>query len=394
MIYGDTSEKGVCMRIIRRFFGFLLFFVLLFSVPLPSHAMDELTLYATWQVQVTFDANGGTLMGGATDAERALAGQASGSLLFLTEQSAATGLTAVKDHYAFIEWNTKADGSGDSLDGYVLKGPVTFYAVYYQTDYECIEDEQSLTIPFDGWYRIQCWGAAGGTDYRSGGNIYGGSGGYTSGDIYLSKGDVIYVYVGGVGADELTDSNPVQWAGYNGGGAGPASGGSSGAGGGATDIRLIGGAWDDAEGLASRIMVAGGGGGGGSLARAYSGAAGGLTGSSVSASGVTVRGGSQTSAGSGGGFGYGGSSSYAGGGGGGGWYGGGCTNRTDMSGAGGSSYISGFAGCAESSTGLVFVNISMIAGGNTMPSTGSGLEANGHRGDGYCRITYMGTVQP
>ena len=67
-------------------------------------------------------------------------------------------------------------------------------------------------------------------------------GAYTNGIINLTKGTILYVYVGG--------SN-----GYNGGGGQS----SDRPGGGATDIRLIEGV--DFNSLKSRIMVAAGGGG-------------------------------------------------------------------------------------------------------------------------------------
>ena len=158
--------------------------------------------------------------------------------------------------------------------------------------------------------------------------------------------------------------------------------------GGATDVRLVGGSWDNPEGLASRLIVAAGGGGGGSTSAAYSGDAGGLTGSTSRGNNgtVIVAGATQTAAGPLGGFGYGGSSSYAGGGGGGGYYGGGATAQTDMSGSGGSSYISGYAGC-EARDDYVLTDTVMIAGsGANMPSWSGGVLSNGVRGDGYCRI--------
>lgn len=98
-----------------------------------------------------------------------------------------------------------------------------------------------MTIPYDGLYRIELWG--------SGGHIYDrvypetvGKGGYTSGYIYLTKGEQIQFYVGG------NDK-------FNGRGPGEAAGGS------ATDVRLLAGNWDNFDSLKSRIMVAAGGGG-------------------------------------------------------------------------------------------------------------------------------------
>ncbi len=52
----------------------------------------------------------------------------------------------------------------------------------------------------------------------SGGSSGGGNGGYTSGIIYLAKGEKIYVYVGGHGADAVVGKDSL--GGYNGGGLG------------------------------------------------------------------------------------------------------------------------------------------------------------------------------
>ena len=110
---------------------------------------------------------------------------------------------------------------------------------------------QEFTAPADGTYQIELWGASGGNV----GPYIGGKGSYTSGYIALKKNQKLYVYVGGSGARETN-------AGYNGGGS-IASGSEKygGIGGGATDIRLVGGTWNNFNGLKSRIMVAGGGGG-------------------------------------------------------------------------------------------------------------------------------------
>ena len=374
------------MRELRRFFALFLFCVLLSSTSFSSYAMDELTLYATWQVAVTFDANGGILTGGATDAERALAGKSSGSITTFTTTSASTGLQAQKDLHAFLYWNTRADGSGVNIEDYgQITGPVTFYAVYYKTDFTYVGHEETFIAPYDGWYLTSCWGAMGGQDTASQGeylNKYGGSGAYTTGKIYLNKGDSLYLHVGGRGVE----GNAGLYAGYNGGGAAPAVG-SSGSGGGATDIRTVSGAWN--QNLTSRIMVAAGGGGGGAGGPRYAGDGGALVSASVRGTGnvayAVVGGASQTSAGPYGGFGYGGSSPGAGAGGGGGWYGGGCHGSADTSGSGGVSYISGYEGCAASVTGVSFMDTGMISGSDEMPAPGGGLET-GHYDSGYARI--------
>ncbi len=103
---------------------------------------------------------------------------------------------------------------------------------------------QTFVAPFEGWYHLETWGAQGSSLYEEG--FYGGFG---SGDVYLKKGEVLYVYVGGQPSGTE--------AGFNGGGAGwidPTTGALIAGGGGATDFRRGGTA------LSDRILVAGGGG--------------------------------------------------------------------------------------------------------------------------------------
>ena len=120
---------------------------------------------------------------------------------------------------------------------------------------------QEIELPA-GQYKLQCWGAQGGSNGAN--SSYGitakagGKGGYSEGIITLSQATTFRVYVGGQGNSSA--------GGFNGGGnttgtsqysAGGEFGYSKmGGGGGATDIRLSDGA------LLSRMIVAGGGSGG------------------------------------------------------------------------------------------------------------------------------------
>lgn len=228
--------------------------------------------------------------------------------------------------------------------------------------------EQSFTAPRDGIYKIELWGASSfsGT----------GAGAYTSGEIKLNKDEKLYVYIGGQGV--TTDSTTL--GGYNGGGASTkANNGKSGStGGGATDIRLVGGLWNNVIGLRSRIMVAGGGGSSIGINSEYVnvtlGNAGGLIGENgnyqskyaayIGKGGTQISGGSAPSRypfdgitnGTPGSFGIGGTGGKSisgtanggGCGGGGGYYGGsGASGLASgiFSSGGGSSYISGHTGC-------------------------------------------------
>ena len=291
---------------------------------------------------------------------------------------------------------------------------------------------QEFTAPLNTAYKIECWGASGG----DGSDITEpGMGGYTSGNINIPQNIGLYLYIG-----ESPILRPATFC-FNGGGGGEAPGG------GATDIRLVGGEWNNFESLKSRIMVAGGGGGGfytHNTSNREPGHAGGLTGISANCtyrdvrsypnkplSGYSGEGGLQTRGGkygtgaefehifdyANGGFGYGGyayllynSTTKIGksSGGGSGYYGGGHGVHPGSGwtgGGGGSSFISGYPGCdaiAESSTennivhtgqpnhysGKVFTNSVMIAGNASMPSPSGGTET-GHEGNGYATITWQ-----
>ena len=330
---------------------------------------DTLTLYATWKTNVTFNANGGTLAGGTTAAERALVGRTSGSIPMNLNASAATGLTGARTNYRFVRWNTRADGMGTDIEDYGrITGPVTFYAIYYQYYYGYTGGAQTFTAPVAGWYEITTYGASGGGNHRK------GLGGMANGQVYLNAGQRLYVYVGQQG------NMNGQWA-YNGGApSGYWTFGSSriygGSGGGATDVRY-------SSSLSSRIIVAGGGGGTDSTSDDTGGSGGhggGLTGISGT---VGDRDGDWDSAGAGAGQTYGASLGNGGvgtdedsGGGGGGYYGGYGSDHNNGGGGGGSGFISGMSGCATVS-GYAFRNASMQTGKNN--------------GNGYATIILVGT---
>ena len=295
---------------------------------------------------------------------------------------------------------------------------ISFVRTTSTVEFDYTGDVQQFVAPETAKYKIEAWGAQGGsTDLNSG-----GKGAYTSGIIDLNKDDVIYVYVGATPGD---DSRSV--AAYNGGGLSSGEPEYSSGGGGATDIRLVSGTWNDQSSLASRIMVAGAGGG----AYTYElsnfkfdgGAAGGLEGATGEYSNTCAStGGTQTSGGTcssnnstAGSFGQGGNS--VGGrasGGGSGYYGGAARYDAPGSGSGaggGSSYISGYRGsiaitsgsdltpktgctsgtndieCSYHYSGKIFTNSKMIDGASTMPTHDGTSTMVGNSGDGYAKIT-------
>lgn len=254
-----------------------------------------------------------------------------------------------------------------------------------------------------GTYKLECWGAQGGT-YSS---YIGGYGGYSKGTITLTEATTVYISVGGAGSSSSTA------AGFNGGGTGISSGRG---GGGATDVRI------GQNSLYSRVIVAGGGGGAGvTSANANPCGCGGgeyggdgyyndTTGSytigqnrcggsaSQTAGGKTWSTSTQAT------FGQGGNASgYSCGGGGGGWYGGGGAYDNDSDsdgrwGGGGSGYVytSSTAknypnGCLLNSTHYL-TNAKTIAGNKSFKSP-TGKNETGHTGSGFCRITNLNPTQ-
>lgn len=246
----------------------------------------------------------------------------------------------------------------------------------------------TLSLP-PGVYKLECWGAAGGTgtNYSNTGASYiGGNGGYSSGELCLSENKNVYLYAGGVGTTTTSTSG-----GFNGGGGAGNTSYQAGSGGGASDIRI------DATTLYARAIVAGGGGGGGNCS--LGGYGGGLNGCQTPttnqfSSRIGGIGGSQTS-GYSFGQGQGGNGQNLAGGGGGGWYGGGQGDNS-TSGGGGSGYVytastatSYPSGCLLNSN-YYLANATTIAGDTSFLSP-TGTSELGHTGDGYIRITKLST---
>ena len=393
-------------------------------VELNANAIErESIAYDTYTIR--FNPNGGT-------------GEMDEQTIYFDSLTNLSSNQFVKDGYQLLGWSIHSDSSTlDYVDGEeVLKLTSShttkdLYAVWMKTDYTYIGNYQEFVAPLDGKYKFELWGASG----------YSGNskGGYTSGELSLTKDTTLYVYVG-------QEGNTTS-GGWNGGGTGRnISTAGYYYGGSATDIRTINGAWNNANSLRSRIMVAGAGGiGTMSGYLPYAGGLSGANGVDTNYRGQTGYGGTQTSGGTvsnysscgsingtAGGFGYGGNGgnvtggSGGGYGGGSGWYGGTGSSRL-CSGffpsGGGSSYISGHTGCVGvtstssssyksgcstgttnnncsiSPFGYTFTNTVMIdgAGYNWTNSRSSyvgqpqpeGTVSTGRTGHGYARISLL-----
>ncbi len=112
---------------------------------------------------------------------------------------------------------------------------------------------QTWTVPSGvAQVYIEATGAQGGVG--QGENAFGGFGGRATGDLSVTPGQTLYIFVGGRGQTAIVDQ--VSGGGWNGGGnAFSINGGLRGGGGGASDVRVNG------TSLNNRVIVGGGGGG-------------------------------------------------------------------------------------------------------------------------------------
>ena len=267
-------------------------------------------------------------------------------------------------------------------------------------------DYQLFTVPYDGYYYIEVWGA-------QGGGTNSGLGGYTNGIIKLSKYEKLYVYVGSKGESNASVTNV---GGYNGGGySGNNSGVNSYGGGGATDIRYIDNVeldeddllWNSELGINSRIMVAAGGAGTTSTLTTIAGIGGGLIGGNGTSSDSRYNTSTYLPIGAiqneisfayseskKGFFGYAVQTNVSGwgGGGGGGYYGGGMGHGT--TGSGGSSFLSGYAGVngIASSTDRTHTNNTLHYSGKYFIN--GKMQGGVNTGNGKAKITYLGNSEP
>ena len=284
-------------------------------------------LYAKWtinQMTLTYNSNGGNACNPTT--KKVNWNTAWGTLC-----------TPSRSGYTFLGWNTKADGTGSTItNATVTTSSYTIYAIWcsYPVGRSWSFSTgavRSHTIECPGIYRLEVWGGQGGTDASA----QGGRGGYARGYRSFNRNQVLYIVVGGQGANSATCGA----GGYNGGGKSGCSG-SSGGGGGATHIASTNrGFLTNYNSYRGELyIVAGGGGGAGNNGIVTGGGGGGSSGSTAKGGGGTQTGGG--AGGYAGSFGKGGDRNGDGGGGGGGFFGGGA-GEADGAGGGGSGYIGG-----------------------------------------------------
>lgn len=294
------------------------------------------------------------------------------------------------------------------FNGKILKRKVVVLELDKSFDYT--GSEQTYTVKLDGKYKLEVWGAQGGS-YNS--EYYGGYGGYSVGTIELKKNQMIYVYVGGQGTI-LNDNSDYIPGGFNGGGRGANKDANviSTSGGGATHVATKSGLLSSLEGYKDNILIVSAGGGGTSYQSGTYSGVGGSGGGYIGSDGTNTMtdykpgaGGTQSSGGNSGGgvannqergtsgsFGQGGNGNYYSGGGGAGLYGGGASNQSGA--GGGSSYIgnsllsdkSMYYYCSSS------CNTSTAASTKTVSTTCVDETAKKNcakLGNGYVKITYV-----
>ena len=264
---------------------------------------------------------------------------------------------------------------------------------------------KTITLP-KGTYKLECWGAQGGS-YNT--TYIGGKGGYSYGTLTLTEDTILYLYAGGQGQAASSSATGNLTGGFNGGGKSSANTSYYAcSGGGGSDIRI------GQNSLYARVIVAGGGGGAqysisykcnGGHGGGAAGIAGGQTNTTYPGGqpGNTVAAGASyygktsnsTAYGTLASFGQGGSagSSYAQiAGGGGGWYGGGYARRA--AGGGGSGYVYTSSTASHYPSGVVlnssyYLTDAFTVAGNTSFTDYSGSTVTGHEGDGAIRITAL-----
>lgn len=350
---------------------------------------------------VTYDANGGTGSMNQTPIS-----QGKGFILPTN--------TFTRTNYHFLGWSKTQNGNVEYSDGATVSftESTTLYAVWESNviDFDYTGVVQTFTSVNAGIYKIEAWGAQGGSYSGNNGTYVGGYGAYSVGVISVRAETTLHIVVGGAGTGNTLGTLGTTLGGYNGGGNGNVINDDvfSASGGGASHIALINGelktleVYKDYNGI---LLVAGGGSG----AYGYNPNSGNWW-NGVSGGGITggynrnaSQAGSQTS-----GYAFGAGGDQAGAeiantnhaGGGGGWYGGFADYADNNSGGlgGGSSnisnyYLGSYGGVTKHMTGynVTTSNATDTYTISTSNHSGTPTADYAKEGNGYVRITYMGT---
>ncbi len=311
------------------------------SVSVPTGSHDERTYTANWtpvNYAISYNLNGGSV-------------SPANPTSYNIETASFTLRNPTRSGYNFTGW------SGTGLSGSANKtvtiaqgstGARSYTAnwvsacTFASKDFSYTGGVQSFTVPCDGTYKLEVYGAQGGNSavYANSYSGKGGAGGYATGNVTLNKGAVLYVVVGGQGsATPTSGAGGGTNGGYNGGGGVSNWNGDSSfvaGGGGCTHISTVNGVLSTTK---SALIIAGGGGGGhiqlDTFWEPHNGGTGGGSATGVNAGSSTGYAWGASNNGVGG-------NSYQGGGGGCGWPGG--AGAAYGAGGGGAGYIGGVTG--------------------------------------------------
>lgn len=309
---------------------------------------EPVTLYAVFQKQMTIGLmpNGGTLAeSGAKESFTASCYYNNGNAQ--SEPTTVPASPYTRKNMSFCGWSTDSLSTPSYKPGEdgVFPAGTTLYAMWVTTEYDFpyTGSYVTFTIPQDGIYEFEVWGASGGDAKVDNLVAEGGLGGHSKGYKKMKRGDILYVYNGGTtrtnGGGYGNDYTSGKQYGANGGGCSHV----------ATRSGIIGST--NSNGISytykdTVLIVAGGGGGGGiDNGKAHKGGDGGGERGGDGSGGAL--GGRQISTGSSPSTNFGSAPSYsynnvAEAGGGGGWFAGNYGLRGE-SGAGGSGYVDGVA---------------------------------------------------
>ena len=182
--------------------------------------------------------------------------------------------------------NTKDEFTINDLENAVIDYEITNDSTEYDTesylecdidntwDFDYTGGEQTFTVPTTGTYKLETWGAQGGSINET---YYGGYGAYSSGEINIKNRDILYINVGGSGQKftypssvDASVANEIKaYGGYNGGGNGlgywtssPGAKQFNTSGGGVTHIAKTSGLLSTLEAQKNKIFIVASGGGG------------------------------------------------------------------------------------------------------------------------------------
>ena len=142
------------------------------------------------------------------------------------------------------------------------------YTPNQEFNFDYTGGEQTFTSDCNGYYKLETWGAQGGTANTSYPST-GGYGGYATGIVSLTNSDTLYINVGGAGSPNNNSNTSGAIGGYNGGGnSGYVNTSNYGeiwtaSGGGATHIAKASGLLKSLNNNINSILLVAGGGGGG-----------------------------------------------------------------------------------------------------------------------------------